>query len=110
MQIAALLRLRLHFCYWNAVRVGKGVMPYTGDLPGDPATGPSAGYFEAIVGDFPRDVQTGRGRADRGQLIAEVAVQGFEVIRQIHPRLTFGVQADHAVVDVHHVGTLDKGV
>src|SRR6266508_2958395 len=94
----------------DPVGVGEGVLPDASDLPADPLAGRPAGDGEATLADLGLDMEARRRGAERGQLVADVPVEGLEVGRQVDPRLTSGVEADDAVVDVLHVGALDEAV
>jgi len=76
------------------MRVGEGVLANTGDQPRDLEPGRAAGDAEAVVVHLVSDVD-GRGTADARQLVAEVAIQRFEPLRQLDDRL---VQAWCSVV------------
>src|SRR5579859_8238851 len=104
------------FCAWlvlldrDAVGIGVGVLAYAGHLPGNLASGRATGDLEMIVGYFIRDIKIWTWRPDGCELIAEVAVQGAEPVRQCDHSLALAIESNHAIVDIHHVGALDEGV
>lgn len=91
------------------MRVGIGVLANAGDLPRDFHARLATRDLEAIVLDFLSDVDR-RESSDRGELIAEVAVERAEPLRQIHPCLAVRIQHGVAVVDIHRVRRLDEAV
>jgi hypothetical protein len=62
-----------------------------------------------VVGDFAPDHGLGELSQDR-ELIAEVAVEGFEPVGQGDDRIARRVCNHVAVVDVHHIGRLHERV
>src|SRR4029077_11762862 len=79
-------------------------------LPGYFHAGFAARYFKMISGHLLRDIEIGCWCADSGKLVTEILIQGAEIIWQGHHRLTLFIQGHGAVIDVLHVGRLNKGV
>jgi hypothetical protein len=108
-QIMTLVRLGLLNLHGNAMRLGPGVLPDAGHLPGDFHVRLVRPDGEHIVVDL--GSHDGMGKlADRRQLIAEIAVQRFEPAGQRDRGVAPAVGDDGAVVDVFHVRGFDEGV
>src|SRR5262245_19183133 len=110
MQIVALVRLRLGFLYGQWMGFGQGVMANACYLPAHFHAGLAAGDLEAIVLDFLDNVEIGRRPAERRELISEVLIEGLKPGWKLDHSLPPFVQNHHAVVEVLHVGRLDKRV
>ncbi len=80
--MSSLLR-RFLFLYLDAVRRRVGVLTYARNLPGNLAAGLASGDLETVARDLLRDVKVRSRRSNRSQLIAEIAVQCLEIIRQV---------------------------
>src|SRR5271170_6714461 len=93
----------------SAVRIGPGILTNPGHLPGNfhiRYIGPDS---EVVIGDFLGDDGL-RELSDGGQLIAEIAIEGFKPFWQLDDRLAAGVSGYGAVVDVLHLRRFDGGV
>src|SRR5579864_1653946 len=110
MQVATSLGPRFFYFDGSAVRIGPSIMTDAGHLPGDLGTGLPACNAKAVAGDLFRDVQIGARSADRGQLIAEVPVQGLEIAGEFDPGFAVSIQHGHAVVQVLHIRRFNVGV
>lgn len=64
---------------------------------------------KAVIGDFAFYDRV-RELSNDGQLVATIAIQGLEVIRQHDGRLAILVRGDVAVVDGHHLRRFDCAV
>ena len=53
---------------------------------GPPSLPVSSRDLKVVAGDFLRDVKGRPRRSGRGQLIAEIAIQSLEIIRQVYRR------------------------
>ena len=50
-----------------------------------------------------------RGRlTNRGELIAEVAIEGFKPFRKLHATLPIFVESHNPIINILHLGRLDK--
>src|SRR5882724_13559358 len=92
------------------MRLRVCVVANSGDLPGHLCTGSPTRDLETITSYLHRDVQIRRRCANRGQLISEIAIQGFKPGGQHHPSLTTSIKKYGAVIDVHHVRAFHKGM
>src|SRR5579864_3539356 len=100
--------LLFHF-YRNAVGLGPRVVPDTGHLPGDFDLRFVGLDNELILVDL--GCHDGlRKLADYRKLVAEVAVQRLEPVGQCDHGHTRRIGGDIAVVYIHHVRRLDKGM
>jgi len=100
---------RLVFFHLDAVRVGVGVLANSRHLPGDFHVRFICADGELVMADFRRH-DCVRKQSDHSQLVAEVAVEGFEPVGQRDDRQPRAVRSDVAVVDIPHVGRFDEGV
>src|SRR5215471_5501434 len=107
MQVVASLGLRFVLVDRDAMRVGPGILTYSGHLPRNLDAGRAGSDGEAIVADLSGNDGLGKLPDDR-ELVAKVAIEGLEPIRQSDDCLSGGVCGDVAVIDVHHVWRLDE--
>src|SRR5262245_7666469 len=91
------------------MRVGPGILAYSGHLPRNLDAGRAGPDSEAVIADLCGNNGL-RKLADDGELVAEVAIECLEPIRQSHDCIAIRVGSDIAVVNVHHVRRLDEGV
>src|SRR5579863_563555 len=109
MEVGTALLPRLQLFDRNAMGIGPSVLPDAGHLPGNLHVGFVRLDAESAVGYL-----TGhdglRELADYGELIAEIAVQGFKPIRQRNYGIALRIGDHVAVVDVHHVRRFDERV
>src|ERR1700733_517317 len=110
MQVLSPLLPRLLFLVWNTMRVGECILSNAGYLPGHFAFRFASADLEAVACHLLDDVQVRPRRTNRSQLIAEVPIQSFEIIRQSNPNRALRVENRNPVVDVHHVRRFDKRV
>ena len=73
------------------------VVTDAGNLPRNFRSGLAAGDAELVAGNLLRDVEIRPRRADGSELVAEIPVEGLEIIRQWDGRLAAAVELDHAV-------------
>ena len=109
MQVGTALLRRLVLFGRTAIRIGPGVLTNAGHLPTNLHTRLAGPDREMVVADFFRNHGLGKLAYHR-QLIAEVAVQGFEVVGQLNGRRAVLVGRNVAVVDVQHVWRFNAGV
>jgi hypothetical protein len=109
MQVVAALFLSFVFFDLDAVFVGISILAHARHLPTDFYIRRVGADREAVAFDLVCHNRLREG-ADDGELIAEVTVQGLEVIRQCDYRLAIPISRDVAVLDVHHVRGFDEGV
>jgi putative transposase len=109
MHVVALIGRRLVHFERNAMGVGPGVLTNARHLPGDLDIGLVGLDRENAVGDFRRDPDLG-GLSERGELIAEIAIQRFEPARHGYNSRAARVGDGVAVIDIHHVRRFDEGV
>lgn len=69
----------------------------------------AAGDPKAVVGDLRGDVHRGK-TADRGQLVAEVAVDCLEPLWKHYHRFSVIIEVHVAAVDIEQLARLDGGV
>src|SRR3982074_3489138 len=62
-----------------------------------------------VVGDLLGNVKR-REAADAGELVTEIFVKRAEPARQLHDYLAAALERRHTIIDVFHVGRLDKGM
>src|SRR5215471_7829087 len=108
MQIVTALAIGLHLFDWYAVRVGPRILADAGYLPRNLHARRAAGDFEMIVGNLFGDIERRPGSADRGQQVPKVSVECPEPFRQFDDRFSSGIQSNHTIIDVHHVGRFDE--
>jgi hypothetical protein len=65
---------------------------------------------EPSIVEFLRDVERRRGRAECGELVAEVLVEGFEPVGDVDHRTAVRIQGDDAVVEVLRLVGFDERV
>ena len=106
-RVAPALGLWLLVFYLGPVGLGPRVVADAGDLPGDLDVRPVGLDGEVAARDLLGDDRLGELTDDR-ELVAEVAVDRLELGRQLDRGEAAVVGLDVAVVDVHHVGRLDK--
>src|SRR5262245_29859638 len=109
MQIETTISFGFQLFDLNAVAFCIGVFSNAGQLPRNLHSGPAASNLEAVSIDLAGDINR-REAADRGQLIAELAVERLEPIRQDYFGCALAIERDDAVVDVHHIGRFDDRV
>ena len=98
---------RLFFLlHHQRIRLGVGVLPHPGHLPGNFNVGRARPDLELVVFDLASDDGL-RELSDHGQLVAEVGVEYLEPFWQSHCRVTLAIGGDVAVVDVLHLGGFD---
>src|SRR5580704_17870466 len=88
----------------------EGVLAHARNLPTDLCSGSTTSDLETVSGDLLGDVEVGAGSADRGELVAKVAVERREPVRKFDHRLAIGIDEGCAVVDVLHLRGFDGGV
>src|SRR6266566_7742003 len=94
--------------YSDPMCIGISIVADAGYLPGDFRAGLTTRYPEPVAMDFFGDIEFRLWRTDSSEQVAEVAVQGFEPIGQANRSLALRVHVRDAVVNVHHVRTLDE--
>src|SRR5579862_8846253 len=72
----------------DPVSVVISIMANTSNLPGNFHAVRPAADLETVIGDFLGDIQIWPGRADGGQLIAELTVQRFEPVGESNDRFS----------------------
>src|ERR1022692_4936830 len=85
------------------------VLPDPGHLPRHLNVGLLGLDTEVVVPDLLSHHRLGE-LPDHSQLVAEVPVEGLEVVGQFYGGITASVSGDVAVVDVQHVWRLDERV
>jgi hypothetical protein len=104
--VTPLARVFLHF-YRDPVRIGPGILADAGDLPGNLHVRLVRPDAELMVGHLA--AHDGLGElSDHRELVAEVAVESFEPVRQGHNRSALGIRRRIAVLDVHHIRRFDE--
>ena len=106
--MAALANVLLLF-HRNPVCIGPCVLTNAGDLPGNLHRRLVGLDAELVVRNLGGDNRLSKLPNHR-ELIAKVAVESFEPLRQRDDGITIGIGDDVAVVDVHHVGRFDGRV
>ena len=109
MQIRAAFLRGLGDLHRNAVGVGPGVVTDASNLPGNFHVRLIGFDDESVLGHLGVDDGL-RELTHDGELIAEVAVEGFEPFGHVDDSESLRVGGYVAVVDVHHVGRFDEGV
>jgi hypothetical protein len=109
MQVVPLLLLRFVLFDRHAVGVGPPVLPDACELPADFHPGLASGDGKAIVLQLLCDID-GSIAPQTSQLVADIGVERLEPGGQMHLGLSVGIQRHHAIVEVLHVGRLDKRV
>src|SRR5258708_10711216 len=99
----------LIFFHDDPVSIGVIVMTDSRHLPGNLHARLSSGNPKRVPFDFLCHVDWGK-RSNRGQLIPEILVQSFEIIRQLDCSSPLPVKPDDTIVNIHHVWRLNKGV
>src|ERR1044071_1317009 len=89
--------------------VGVSVLTNTGDLPTDLHMRSRGLDAEAVAFDLLDDDGLGELADDR-ELVAKVTIERLKVVRQFNRGFSAGIGDRIAVVDVFHVGRLDKRV
>src|SRR6266545_6250337 len=110
MQIETAFRLDLGLLDRDPIRVREAVVPDSCDCPGNLRAGLPSGNPELIARDLLGDVEVGSGRADRCELVAEVAIERFEPVGKKNHGFHCRIEKDVSVVNIHHVGRFDEGV
>src|SRR5208282_1756817 len=109
MEIGTALNLRLLLFDGNAMSIGPGILADAGHLPGNLHVG-----FVRLDTESTVSYLTGHDclceLADDGELIAEIAVQGFKPLWQGNYGIALRIGDDISVVNVHHVRGFDEGV
>jgi len=84
-------------------------MSDAGHLPGNLHGGLVSLDGEAIILDLVLHDGLSKLTDDR-QLVSEIAIEGFKIVRQDDRGVAVGVGSDIAIIDVHHVRAFDEGV
>lgn len=108
MQVVATFSGRLFFFDRNAIFFREWILSDARHLPGNFHARRTASYLKAVIFDLFANIKIGSRRSDSGELIAEIAIEGFKPFRQFDIRFATGIQYHDAVVDVHHVWAFDK--
>src|SRR5260221_5970953 len=109
-QVTVPLIHRLVLLYDEPVCPRPGILANARHLPAHPHRGAATGDLEAVVFDFLCNMEIWSRSTHRGELIVKRAVQRFEPGRKVDDSFAIGVEGDLPIVDVLHVGRLDKGV
>lgn len=109
MVIFAFVSPGLYLLNRDAVIVGPGVLANTRHQPGDLHVGLASRDRKLIESDLARDIDRGIA-TQAGQLVAEIAIERSEPVRQGHDSLTIGIEDGHSIIDILHIWGLYKGV
>ncbi len=109
MPVATQLLLFLLLFYYQRVSLGIGIVSDPGDQPADLHARFASRNLETPVLHFFGDVDRSIA-AKTGQLVAKVAVEGFEPAGKFDSRLPTGIEHDDAIIDVLHLRRLHEGV
>src|SRR5260370_4716536 len=93
----------------DAVLLRPAILPNARDLPADFQAGLSPGNGELVLGDLTGDIDRSIA-TQAGQLVATIGVERSEPLGQAHDGLATLIEHDDAIVDVLHLGRLDKGM
>ena len=108
-EVFASLPGRLIQLYGDPVRLGPRILADAGEVPAHHASGHRARYGEA-AGELAAYVEVRHRRANRGQLLALVAVEGREPVRHGHACRSGRVGGYPARINIQHVRALDERV
>lgn len=103
MHIESLLTGRLFLLHLKRVGLCPGIFPDTCHLPGYFQAWLPSGNRKPAIRDLPRDMKAGSRRADRGQLVPEVAIDRLEPSWKLYLYLARQIESDYPVVDILHL-------
>src|SRR5437870_5540790 len=94
----------------NAMRISPGILTNAGYLPGHFGACSAASDGEMIVRYLSRNVQIWGRRADCGELVTKIFIERAKPIGQRYRGAPSSVELYRAVIDILHIGRLNKGM